>query len=110
MRQSQATVVLVQGLKAGEEERRFRSQEAGMTGVPGSRPQYSGAKLPGFVLWFLFLVVCILGGLPVFADQVDIWMQTPDNWEDRRSELGRDLMKQLFAPGGVAVKIGRAHV
>ncbi|RJR46831.1 MAG: hypothetical protein C4576_10525 [Desulfobacteraceae bacterium] len=46
---------------------------------------------------------CLFSGMPAFADQVDFWIQTPEEWENRTGNLGRDLLKQVVAPGGVAV-------
>jgi len=62
-----------------------------------------GVGFPVVPLTVLALFLSILAGFPALADQIDFWMKTPDNWEDRKSGLGRDLVKQILAPGGVAV-------
>lgn len=37
-----------------------------------------------------------------FAGEINYWLPTPKGWEDRNDSLGRDLLKQVVAPGGVA--------
>ncbi len=51
----------------------------------------------------LAIALCILPGAAFAGQAADVWIQAPMGWEDRKSGLGHDLIKQVIAPQGVAV-------
>jgi len=74
-----------------------------VTNTPCSCRRQCRGRLSIFLPLVLALLLSALSGTPALAGQIDVWMQTPTDWEDRKSGLGRDLIKQVLAPGGVAV-------
>lgn len=95
------TSILAQRVRMTDKE--YLSMWCTASDCDGPDARRREARRSGVLPAMLLFIVSIFAGMPAIADQVDIWMQTPDGWEDRKSGLGRDLIKQVLAPGGVAV-------